>query len=92
MRKDFLEWMNEENLSARDHYRQVQQRNSRQLTDEDLAAMQDAQEYAKRNGLEPLNKAGYYHIFYDPKEGKYYDRRSDMYLTYDDARQMGIAT
>lgn len=41
-------------------------------------------------GLEPVFSPGHpYHtrLYYDPKEGSYYDRATDLYLTLTDATQ-----
>lgn len=65
---------------------------SRVLSDEDLEKAKEAEEYAERFGLEWVGKHGYYNIFYDPKEGKYYDRNKDTYLEIDDVRAMGLIT
>lgn len=46
------------------------------------------------NGLETVFSSGHqYHdrIFYDVKEGQYYDRHTDLYLTLDEAKSFGIA-
>ena len=62
-----------------------------QLSDDDIAAKRDAENYAHNNpGLEPSGRRGMEHIFYDSKEGKYYDRRKDMFLSNDEAQQLGL--
>lgn len=50
-------------------------------------------ETAITQGLEPVFSAMHqYHerIFYDPKEGKYYDSARDMFMTLEEARAFGI--
>ena len=45
------------------------------------------------NGLERVFSVGHqYHdrIFYDPKEGSYYDQATDLYLSLDEARAYGV--
>jgi len=63
----------------------------RTLTPEEIEQGEQAQAYADREGLEWCGKHDLYHIFYDPKEGKWYNRKTDMYLDYEEARSMGIA-
>ena len=44
-------------------------------------------------GLETVFSAGHQHhtrIYYDPKEGSYYDRATDLYLTLDEALAFGV--
>lgn len=44
----------------------------------------EASDYAKRNGLETVfHKLHEFRnrIFYDPKNGSYYDRNSDVYIS-----------
>lgn len=48
----------------------------------------DKEKYQDRDGLEgPIPTRSGKVLYYDPKEGKYYDPDSDMYLTYDDWKQ-----
>lgn len=45
------------------------------------------------DGLERVFSKGhqyYDRIFYDTKEGSYYDRHTDLYLSLDDVRAFGI--
>jgi hypothetical protein len=45
------------------------------------------------NGLERVFPAGHqYHdrIFYDTREGKYYDRYTDFFLTLEEAQSFGL--
>lgn len=45
------------------------------------------------DGLERVFPAGHqYHdrLFYDVREGSYYDRHTDLYLTLDEAHAMGL--
>jgi len=45
----------------------------------------DSERYGERPGLEgPFRFLSGIILYYDPKEGKYYDPDSDMYLTYDE--------
>ena len=45
----------------------------------------DRERYTDLPGLEgPFTTRSGKVVYYDPKEGKYYDRDSDMYLTYDE--------
>lgn len=49
---------------------------------------------AEKMGLEVIfsvNHQLHDRIFYDKKEGKYYDRYSDIYLEYEDAKAYGLA-
>jgi hypothetical protein len=44
--------------------------------------------YVERDGLEgPFTTLSGKVVYYDPKEGKYYDPDTDIYLTYDEFRQ-----
>ena len=46
------------------------------------------QGYEKRKGLEgPFNFGGRI-VYYDPKEGKYWDPRTDFFLSHEEAFQM----
>jgi hypothetical protein len=46
------------------------------------------QGYEPRKGLEgPFNFGGRI-VYYDPKEGKYWDPRTDFYLSHEEALQM----
>jgi hypothetical protein len=46
------------------------------------------QGYETRKGLEgPFNFGGRV-VYYDPKEGRYWDPRTDFYLGHDEALQM----
>lgn len=46
-------------------------------------------EYTERPGLEgPIKFAGGLVLYYDTKEGKYYNPRTDFYLTYDEFKAL----
>ena len=47
----------------------------------------------KKIGLERVFSPGnqfFDRVFYDPKEGKYYDRYSDIYLEPDELKKFGL--
>jgi hypothetical protein len=45
--------------------------------------------YVERAGLEgPFFYGGETVLYYDPRVGQYWNPRTDMYLTYDEYRQM----
>jgi hypothetical protein len=45
----------------------------------------DKEKYQQRNGLEgPFSTLSGKVVYYDPKEGSYYDPDTDMYMTYDE--------
>jgi hypothetical protein len=47
------------------------------------------QGYTKRPGLEgPFLRGCSRIVYYDPKEGKYWDPKTDFYLTDDEIRQL----
>lgn len=49
--------------------------------------------WAMQQGLEHVFSEGHRHhnrIFYDPHEGQYYDKHTDLYLTLNQARIYGI--
>lgn len=49
----------------------------------------DKDKYPEINGLEgPFRTLNGAVVYYDPKEGKYYDKDRDMYLSYEEFRQM----
>jgi hypothetical protein len=49
----------------------------------------DNDKYPEINGLEgPFRTLNGAVVYYDPKEGKYYDKDRDMYLSYEEFRQM----
>lgn len=49
----------------------------------------DMSRYPEINGLEgPFRTLSGHVIYYDPKEGKYYDKDRDMYISYDEFQQM----
>ena len=49
----------------------------------------DKERYPEINGLEgPFRTLNGGVVYYDPKEGSYYDKDRDMYLSYDEFRQM----
>jgi hypothetical protein len=49
----------------------------------------DKERYPEINGLEgPFRTLNGGVVYYDPKEGAYYDKDRDMYLSYDEFRQM----
>ncbi len=52
----------------------------------------DREKYQTRNGLEGpiMTKAGKV-VYYDPKEGSYYDPDSDIYLSHDEWKELGEA-
>jgi len=57
---------------------------------EDWQAMPpiDPEEYPERPGLEgPFRMKNGRVVYYDPKEGKYYDSRTDMYLEPEEAAE-----
>ena len=46
------------------------------------------------DGLERVFSKGHEHydrLFYDVREGQYYDRATDLYLTLDEVRAFGVA-
>jgi len=46
--------------------------------------------YEAREGLEgPFQTMANKVVYYDPKEGSYYDPDTDTYLTYDEWRDLG---
>ena len=48
----------------------------------------DKEKYQARDGLEgPFSTLSGKVVYYDPKEGKYYDPDTDMYLSYDEFQQ-----
>jgi|14_taG_2_1085336.scaffolds.fasta_scaffold00477_8 Asp-tRNA(Asn)/Glu-tRNA(Gln) amidotransferase C subunit len=48
----------------------------------------DKEKYQARNGLEgPFTTLSGKVVYYDPKEGKYYDPDTDIYLSYDEFQQ-----
>ena len=49
----------------------------------------DREKYQKRDGLEgPIQTKSGKVVYYDPKEGSYYDPDTDMYISYDDWRML----
>lgn len=49
----------------------------------------DADRYPEIDGLEgPFSTLSGAVVYYDPKEGKYYDKDKDMYLSYDEFRDL----
>ena len=51
----------------------------------------DTDKYQARDGLEgPFPTKSGKVVYYDPKEGSYYDSDTDMYLTYDDFRALDM--
>lgn len=49
----------------------------------------DRERYQERDGLEgPFRAANGAVVYYDPHEGSYYDPDSDMYISYDDWKEM----
>ena len=49
----------------------------------------DKEKYQARNGLEgPFSTLSGKVVYYDPKEGKYYDPDTDMYISYEDFQQL----
>jgi hypothetical protein len=49
----------------------------------------DKEKYQARDGLEgPFQLRNGKVVYYDPREGSYYDPDSDMYISYDDYKQM----
>ncbi len=49
----------------------------------------DTEKYQERDGLEgPIATRSGKVVYYDPKEGKYYDPDTDMYIEYDDMRAL----
>jgi hypothetical protein len=49
----------------------------------------DKDKYPEINGLEgPFRTLNGAVVYYDPKEGKYYDKDRDMYISYEEFRQM----
>ena len=52
----------------------------------------DREKYQERDGLEgPFPTSSGKVVYYDPKEGKYYDPDTDMYLTYDEWKSLDEA-
>lgn len=48
----------------------------------------DREKYVERDGLEgPFNFNGQA-LYYDPKEGKYWNPKTDMFLSYDEFKQI----
>ena len=46
--------------------------------------------YTEREGLEgPFQTMANKVVYYDPKQGAYYDPDSDVFLTYDEWKQLG---
>lgn len=46
--------------------------------------------YEERTGLEgPFQTMANKVVYYDPKEGSYYDPDKDVYLTYEEWRELG---
>ena len=49
----------------------------------------DKEKYQARDGLEgPFSTLSGKVVYYDPKEGKYYDPDTDMYISYEDFQQL----
>jgi len=49
----------------------------------------DEQQYPQRQGLEgPFRQPSGHVLYYDPKEGKYYDASRDMYIEADEYEAM----
>ncbi|MDA8883055.1 hypothetical protein N9I00_01495 [bacterium] len=49
----------------------------------------DKDKYGEIDGLEgPFRTLNGHVVYYDPKEGSYYDKDKDMYISYDEFRQM----
>lgn len=49
----------------------------------------DREKYQERDGLEgPIQTKSGKTVYYDPKEGKYYDPDSDIYLSYDEWKML----
>jgi hypothetical protein len=49
----------------------------------------DTERYVERPGLEgPFRQRNGKVLYYDPKEGKYYDSDTDMYISYDEYQAM----
>ena len=49
----------------------------------------DKDKYGEIEGLEgPFRTLNGHVVYYDPKEGSYYDKDKDMYISYDEFRQM----
>lgn len=73
----------EAKMSNREHYRQVMNRVGRSMP------AIDPDEYPPIKGMEgPFRYRSGHILYYDPKEGKYYDRKSDMYLSNRDAEKI----
>ena len=52
----------------------------------------DREKYQERDGLEgPIQTKSGKVVYYDPKEGSYYDPDTDMYMTYDEWRALDEA-
>ena len=50
----------------------------------------DRERYQDRAGLEgPFQTLANKVVYYDPKEGSYIDPDTDMYLTYDEWKELG---
>jgi len=68
-------------MSNREHYKMVMNRGKMPAIDMD--------EYPPIKGMEgPFRYRSGHILYYDPKEGKYYDRKSDMYLSNRDASKI----
>jgi hypothetical protein len=66
--------MEEQTMTPKQHYRKVMSRGK--------MAPVDMDRYPKRRGLEgPFRFRNGRIVYYDPKEGKYYDSETDMYLS-----------
>ena len=53
----------------------------------------DREKYQKRDGLEgPIMTRSGKVVYYDPKEGKYYDPDTDMYMSYEDWKMLDMKT
>ena len=67
--------------SAREHYKSVMARGK--------GTPIDPEEYPPMRGMEgPFRMKNGRVVYYDPREGKYYDRHQDMYLSQREANAL----
>lgn len=77
--KKFNSWINENKESKKDFVKRVREKYGH------FVIPIDRERYTEIPGLEgPFGLRSGKVVYYDPKEGKYYDRDTDMYMSYDD--------
>ena len=77
--KKFNSWINENKESKKDFVKRVREKHGQ------FIIPIDRERYTEIPGLEgPFGLRSGKVVYYDPKEGKYYDRDTDMYMSYDD--------